>query len=168
MRRPRNHFSHLAVLSRQPATVHFSAAIPRSLRPPQLPARPFPLADVRLLDGPFKTGQDVAVAYLLSFEPDRLLANFRKEAGLPAKAEHYGGWESQGVSGHCTGHYLSACAIVHATTGDARFLERVDYMVKELAACQDALGTGYVAAIPDGSGSSPKSQPAISARQVSI
>ncbi len=118
--------------------------------PPQLPARPFLLSDVRLLDGPFKTGQDIAVQYLLSFEPDRLLANFRKEAGLPAKAEHYGGWESQGVSGHCTGHYLSACAIAYATTGDARFLERENYMVTELAACQDALGTGYVAAIPDG------------------
>lgn len=118
--------------------------------PPQLAARPFPLSDVRLLAGPFKKGQDIAVEYLLQFEPDRLLANFRKEAGLAPKAEHYGGWESQGVSGHCTGHYLSACAIAYATTGDPRFLERVNYMVAELEACQTALGTGYLAAIPDG------------------
>lgn len=118
--------------------------------PPQLAARPFPLSAVRLLDGPFKKGQDIAVEYLLKFEPDRLLANFRKEAGLAPKAEHYGGWESQGVSGHCTGHYLSACAIAYATTGDTRFLERANYMVAELDACQTALGTGYLAAIPDG------------------
>ena len=90
------------------------------------------------------------MTYLLSFEPDRFLANFRKEAGLPPKAEHYGGWESQGVSGHSAGHYLSACAMAYAATSDQRFLDRVNYMVDELAACQDALGTGYVAAIPDG------------------
>ncbi len=118
--------------------------------PPSLRATPFALSDVRLLAGPFKEGQDLSVTYLLSFEPDRFLANFRKEAGLPPKAEHYGGWESQGVSGHSAGHYLSACAMAYAATNDQRFLDRVNYMVDELAACQDALGTGYVAAIPDG------------------
>ncbi len=118
--------------------------------PPELRARPFVLNDVRLLPGLFRDGQDIAVAYLLSFEPDRFLARFREEAGLTPKAEHYGGWESQGVSGHSAGHYLSACAIAYAATGDERFLARVDYLVEELAACQAALGTGYVAAIPDG------------------
>ncbi|MHB0956761.1 MAG: beta-L-arabinofuranosidase domain-containing protein [Pirellulaceae bacterium] len=121
-----------------------------SAAPPTLRARPFALADVRLLPGPFKEGEEIAVKYLLSFEPDRLLANFRKEAGLQPKAEHYGGWESQGVSGHSAGHYLSACAMAYAATGDQRFLDRINYMVDELAACQEALGTGYVAAIPDG------------------
>jgi len=118
------------------------------LAPPK--ARPFRLHDVRLLDGPFKEGQDIAVRYLLSLEPDRFLANFRKEAGLKPKAEHYGGWESQGVSGHSCGHYLSACAIAYAATGDQRFLERVNYLVDELAECQKANGNGYVAAIPNG------------------
>lgn len=116
--------------------------------PPQ--AAPFSPQDVRLLDGPFKTGQDIAVRYLLSLEPDRFLANFRKDAGLSPKAEHYGGWESQGVSGHAGGHYLSACALAYAATGDARFRERVDYFVEELAACQKANGNGYVSAIPKG------------------
>ena len=63
-------------------------------------ARPFPLSDARLLDGPFKESQDVAAKYLLSLEPDRFLASFRKEAGLKSKAEQYPGWEQQGVSGH--------------------------------------------------------------------
>ncbi len=118
--------------------------------PPTLSAQPFPLSDVRLLPGLFQDGQDIAVRYLLSFEPDRLLAKFRQDAGLTPKAPHYEGWESQGVSGHSAGHYLSACALAYAATGDQRFLERVNYMVDELAACQQANGDGYVAAIPDG------------------
>jgi len=113
-------------------------------------ARPFSPHDVRLLDGPFKEGQDIAAQYLLSLEPDRFLANFRKEAGLEPKAEHYGGWESQGVSGHTGGHYLSACALAWAATRDARFLARVNSIVQELALCQNANGNGYVAAIPEG------------------
>jgi DUF1680 family protein len=113
-------------------------------------AAPFGLEDVRLLDGPFKDGQDTAVKYLLSLEPDRFLANFRKESGLEPKAAHYGGWESQGVSGHAGGHFLSACAMAYAATGDARFLERVNYFVDQLAECQQANGKGYLAAIPNG------------------
>jgi uncharacterized protein len=113
-------------------------------------AKPFRLQEVRLLPGPFKEGQDIAVKYLLSLEPDRFLANFRKEAGLEPRAEHYPGWERQGVSGHSGGHYLSACSLAWAATGDERFRERVNYLVTELAACQAAPGDGYVAAIPNG------------------
>ncbi len=115
-----------------------------------LEAEPFSLHRVRLLDGPFKKGQEIAVDYLLRLEPDRFLANFRKDAGLKPKAEHYGGWESQGVSGHTGGHYLSACALAYASTGDKRFLDRVNYITAELAECQKANADGYVAAIPDG------------------
>ncbi len=120
----------------------------KPVAPPR--ATPFSLHDVRLLDGPFKEGQDIALKYLLSLEPDRFLVNFRKEAGLPAKAEHYGGWEAKGVSGHTGGHYLSACALAYASTGDRRFLDRANHIVDELAECQTAIGTGYVAAIPEG------------------
>ena len=120
----------------------------KSAAPPK--AAPFSVRDVRLLPGPFKDGQDIAAKYLLSLEPDRFLANFRKEAGLEPKAKHYGGWESQGVSGHAGGHYLSACALAYASTSDKRFLERVNYIVDQLAECQKANGNGYVAAIPNG------------------
>ncbi len=44
--------------------------------PVALKAERFPLNDVRLLDGPFKRGQDRAVEYLLTLEPDRLLADW--------------------------------------------------------------------------------------------
>src|SRR6476469_144718 len=56
---------------------------------------PFPLQDVRLLDGPFLDAQNRDLAYLLSLQPDRLLHNFRVNAGLEPKAPVYGGWESE-------------------------------------------------------------------------
>ncbi len=110
----------------------------------------FSLHDVRLLDGPFKQAQDIAVKYLLSLDSDRLLARYRMEAGLEPKAQPYGGWEAQGIAGHSLGHYLSGCALAYASTGDKRFLDRVNYIVDQLAECQRAIGTGYVAGIPNG------------------
>lgn len=110
----------------------------------------FNLADVRLLDGsPFKHAMDRDAGYLLALEPDRLLHRFYTNAGLPPKGAVYGGWESEGLSGHTLGHYLSACSMMYASTGDKRFREKVDYIVDELQRCQQARKTGYVGAIPN-------------------
>ncbi len=110
----------------------------------------FNLADVRLLEGsPFKNAMDKDAAYLLEIAPGRLLHRFYKNAGLPALDSVYGGWESEGLSGHTLGHYLSACAMMYASTGDPRFKDRVNLLVKELARCQQARGTGYIGAIPN-------------------
>ena len=116
----------------------------------QREAEEFRLEDVRLLDGPFKHAMMRDAEYLLRLDPDRLLSGFRKEAGLKPKAEMYGGWESMTIAGHSLGHYLSACALMFAATGDARFRERVNYIIAELDDCQRANGNGYVAAIPNG------------------
>jgi DUF1680 family protein len=110
----------------------------------------FNLRDVRLLDGPFKAAMERDGAYLLQLEPDRFLAWFRKEAGLEPKGQVYGGWENQTIAGHSLGHYLSACAMMYAATGDKRFKERTDYMVDEMAIIQDKNGNGYLAAFPGG------------------
>ncbi|HLX96775.1 MAG TPA: beta-L-arabinofuranosidase domain-containing protein, partial [Verrucomicrobiae bacterium] len=115
-----------------------------------LPAQEFAPQDVRLLDGPFKDAMERDAHYLLGLEPDRLLSGFRTEAGLPPKAGKYGGWESQGIAGHTLGHYLSACARMYQDTGNPEFLNRVSYVVDQLAECQKANGNGYVAAIPNG------------------
>ncbi len=111
---------------------------------------PFELTDVKLLNGPFKLATDLNIKSLLNYEPDRLLAKFRIEAGLKPKAEHYHGWEDNTIAGHSLGHYLSACAIMYQTTGDERFLDRVNYIVNELDTCQLADGQGYIGAFPDG------------------
>lgn len=109
----------------------------------------FNLHHVRLLDGsPFKNAMDKDAAYLLSVEPNRLLHRFYLNAGLPTKGDVYGGWESEGLSGHTLGHYLSACAMMYASTGEKEFKSRVDYIVGELGRCQDARKSGYVGAIP--------------------
>ena len=125
--------------------------------PARLRLAPFSLRDVRLLHGPFRDAQQRDARYLLSLEPDRLLHNFRVNAGLAPKAPVYGGWESEEpwvdirCHGHTLGHYLSAVAMMHASTGDARFGERAEYVVAELRACQRARGDGLVCAFPDGS-----------------
>ena len=121
-------------------------------------AYPFDIRDVRLLDGFFKEAMEADARYLLVIEPDRLLSEFRVHAGLSARAPKYGGWESSGLAGHTLGHYLSACAMAYASTGDSLFRRRVDYIVDELWACQQARRSasgpgmismaGYVGAIP--------------------
>ncbi len=108
----------------------------------------FPLSDVKLLEGPFNHAMQRDVDYLLQLDPDRLLHRFRLFAGLTPKAAIYTGWESETLSGHTLGHYLSACAMYYAATGDVRFKEKTDYVVEELALCQAARKTGYVGSIP--------------------
>jgi len=110
----------------------------------------FDPGDVRLLPGPFFRSQELDRAYLLKIEPDRLLARFRKEAGLPPKAPGYNGWEADTISGHSLGHYLSACAWMYRATDDRGLLEKVKYIVDDLAVIQTAFGDGYLAGIPKG------------------
>ncbi|PWT98890.1 MAG: hypothetical protein C5B52_11435 [Bacteroidetes bacterium] len=109
----------------------------------------FNLKDIRLLDGPFRHTMQMDSAYLLVIEPNRLLHRFYTNAGLPDKGKVYGGWESEGLSGHTMGHYLSACSMMFASTGNREFKTRVDYIVGELKKFQDARKTGYVGAIPN-------------------
>jgi uncharacterized protein len=113
-------------------------------------ALPFSLADVRLLEGPFLHATQLNAKILLSYEPDRLLSRFYSEAGLKPKAAHYMGWENATIAGHSLGHYLSACSMMYQTTGDKRFLEKVNYVVGELKFLQDADGNGYIGAFPKG------------------
>ncbi len=118
----------------------------------RLKAQPFPPDRVRLLPGPLLDAQQRDVRYLLSLDPDRLVRNFRVNAGLPTKAEPLGGWEAPDceLRGHFTGHFLTASALAYAATGDPKIKEKADRVVAELAACQQALGsTGYLSAFPE-------------------
>ena len=111
---------------------------------------PFRLSDVKLLNGPFLHATELDVKALLNYEPDRLLSGFYTEAGLKPKAEHYMGWENESLAGHSLGHYLSACSMMYLTTGDKRFLKRVNYIVDELKLLQDKDGNGYIGAFTNG------------------
>lgn len=110
----------------------------------------FSLSDVKLLDGPFKHALDVNIEVLLQYDVDRFLAPFLREAGLPAKAQPYGNWESDGLDGHIGGHYISAMAIHYAASGNEECKKRMEYMISELKRCQDNSknGAGYIGGFP--------------------
>jgi hypothetical protein len=59
-------------------------------------ARPLPLSSVRITGGPLKRAQDLNADYLLKLEPDRMMAYYRKRAGLEPKAQGYPGWDGDG------------------------------------------------------------------------
>ena len=122
------------------------AALPAAESKVPLQARMFDLQQVRLLDGPFKEAQERDRKYLHDLDADRLLHNFRVTAGLPSAAEPLGGWEAPKceLHGHFVGHYLSACALMYASTGDEKLKAKANYLVAELAQCQAALpGKGF-------------------------
>jgi len=114
----------------------------------------FPLRDVRLGPSPFLQAQATDLHYLMALEPDRLAAPFLREAGLAPKAPSYGNWESSGLDGHMGGHYLSALALMYASTGDEEVKRRLDYFVAELKRAQQANNEGelrgYLGGIPGG------------------
>ncbi|HXB60700.1 MAG TPA: beta-L-arabinofuranosidase domain-containing protein [Candidatus Acidoferrales bacterium] len=121
-------------------------------------AMPFNLTNVTLLPSPFQTNMLLDKAYLLSLNPDSLLYNYRVNVNLStSNAPPYGGWEAPGSQlclGHFTGHYLSACSMMYASTGDPQLKARTDYIVAQLANCQAAspaagYNTGYLAAFPE-------------------
>ncbi len=127
----------------------FAASAPFAVSPEQ-PVELFPLEDVRLLEGPFLEAVKTNREYLLAHDPDRLLAPFRREAGMESKARPYGNWESSGLDGHTAGHYLSALSLMIASGADmdGELRRRLDYMVGELAHVQEANGNGYLGGIP--------------------
>ena len=119
----------------------------------RLYADEFALGDVTLLDGPLKKARDLNVRTLLQYDCDRLLAPYRKEAGLQPKAKAYPNWD--GLDGHVGGHYLTAMAM-NAATGSEECRQRMEYMIGELQLCADAnaknhpeWGKGYVGGMPN-------------------
>lgn len=113
---------------------------------------PFPNQDVRLLDGVFKRETEINASYLRMLPNDRLAHTFRLTAGLPSSAQPLGGWEAPTceLRGHFAGgHYLSASALMYASTGDHAVKAKADALVAILAECQKAHGNGYLSAFPE-------------------
>ena len=108
----------------------------------------FPLQDVKLLESPFLQAQQTDLHYIMAMEPDRLLAPFLREAGLPPKASSYTNWENTGLDGHIGGHYISALSMMYAATGDTAIYNRLNYMLNKLHRAQQAVGTGFIGGTP--------------------
>jgi len=97
-----------------------------------------------VLENAFRKEQE----YLRSLDPDRLLAGFRKTAGLEKKADCYpGGWEDAEIAGHTLGHYMTALSQLFAATGAKDIEERLNYILSELSECQAE--SGYLFASPE-------------------
>jgi hypothetical protein len=114
-------------------------------------ARPFRMNQVRLGEGASKIAMEADRQYLHSLAPDRLLHTFRINAGIASSAQPLGGWEAPDceLRGHYAGgHYLSACALMYASTGDEDLKKNADTVVAGLGKCQAALKSGYLSAFP--------------------
>ena len=117
-------------------------------------ALPFALEDITILDPDLLRMRRQTLDYMLALDFDRLLHNFRLNAGLPSSAAPLYNRESptNGWRGHYVGHFLSASGQMYATTRDARIKSKADAIVAELAKCQARLGEqGYLSAFPESS-----------------
>ena len=105
---------------------------------------------VYLEDAYFVNALEKEVAYLTSFDVDRLLAGFRETAGVDMRgAVRYGGWENMLIGGHTMGHYMTACVHAYESANVSR--ENKDKLYKILKAlldgmeeCQKSLGSGFL------------------------
>lgn len=94
----------------------------------------------------FWTSQQTGLEYVLSLDPDRLLAPCYTALGKKTKAKNYGGWESQQIQGHSLGHYLSALAGFSYSTGNTEAKQKLDYTVNCIKEIQRK--DGYFGGIP--------------------
>src|SRR6185437_6549520 len=134
-----------------PETPTFGETIEFTRQDAPVKVRAFAMTEVRLLPGSFQNAQQANLAYLRRLETDRLLHDFRINAGLPSSSQPLGGWEKPDceLRGHFIGHFLSASALMYSSTGDADVKVKADSMVAELARCQQKLGaSGYLSAFP--------------------
>ena len=101
----------------------------------------YKLSDVLVKDSYCQNAYEKDLAYLKSFDTDRLLAGFYETAGLTVKKMRYGGWENMLIGGHTMGHYLTAAAQGYANaaaTGKdkADLFEIITTLVDGLLECQ--------------------------------
>lgn len=117
--------------------------------------------DVRMLPGLFQKRMKLNEEYLMELDPGCLLQNFYIEAGIippggqvindPDKAKMHWGWEAPScqLRGHFLGHWLSAVAKLCAGGDKPELRARVDFIVEELAKCQELNGGEWVGSIPE-------------------
>jgi DUF1680 family protein len=110
---------------------------------------------VRLLPGLFLQRYQLNRSYMLSLKTENLLQNHYLEAGLWSPAHRlediHWGWEAPScqLRGHFLGHWLSAAASIGAATGDQEVKGKADYIVSELARCQQENGGEWAGSIPE-------------------
>ena len=106
----------------------------------------YALSSVKMTDSYMENALEKEIEYLLSLDPDRLLANFRNNAGINVNStQPYGGWESNLIGGHTMGHYLSALAQAYVNGGTSssdkkKLYGRMTELIDGLQPCQKENG----------------------------
>lgn len=106
------------------------------------PVRPFRLDQVQLGDGLLQEKRDLIKEWLEGYDERRFLILFNNQAGRPNPEDLVvpGGWEDGGLlSGHWAGHFMTALSQAYTEHKDEIFKTKLDWMVAELAACQEAI-----------------------------
>ena len=102
----------------------------------------FPMSVVTMTDAYTVNAFEKEIAYLLSFDSERLLAGFRDNAGLSTNgASRYDGWENSLIGGHTVGHYMTAIAQAYVyplatDTQKAKLLDMMKTLVDGMKICQ--------------------------------
>ncbi len=128
------------------------------------PVKPVLLNQVQLLAGEFSKRFNLNRRYVMSLKNENLLQNFYHEAGLwnprfrnsawggtSRGDDIHWGWETptSQVRGHFFGHWLSAAAHIYASTGNGEAKAKADYIVAELARCQERNGGEWAGSFPE-------------------
>jgi DUF1680 family protein len=145
----------------EPRTRTFTVAVPVAGEDGSIYVDDSELDEVLLEDPYLVNGNQKMVDYLLTLDPERFLTGFYTQAGLPATAEAYGGWErttGARFQGHFFGHFMSALSQAYASSTDpaqkAALLEKLTAAVDGLERTQtayadtDPANAGYVSPFP--------------------
>ena len=106
----------------------------------------YSISDVKMTGDYAENAFEKEIEYLLSLDPEKLLSNFRKNAGIDTEGvEPYNGWENSLIGGHTMGHYLTALAQACvngavSSSNKSKLYERLTYIIDELAKCQVSSG----------------------------
>ncbi|KAI0814543.1 hypothetical protein GGR55DRAFT_632240 [Xylaria sp. FL0064] len=106
------------------------------------PVRPFALDQVQLGNGLLQEKRDRIKAFLRSYDERKFLVLFNNQAGRPNPkgVTPPGGWEDGGLlSGHWTGHFMTALSQAYADQSEQVFKTKLDWMINELAVCQNMI-----------------------------
>lgn len=122
----------------------------------------FDLNSVQVTDPYCVNAFEKVTEYLLSLEPDRLLAGFKavsegRDPQTEPNLNLYRGWEDSWslLRGHTMGHYLTAIAQAYRQTKNRdqdlseSLAERINYTVNQLKSFQDRSPSGYLFASPE-------------------
>ena len=120
-----------------------------------------PIRNVQILPGLFAGRMKLNEDYLMELDSVCLLQNFYLEAGIqlpgmqsvsdPSAVKMHWGWEAPScqLRGHFLGHWLSAAAALCANQDRPLLKAKLEWIVSEMARCQELNGDGWVGSIPE-------------------